>query len=109
MMKLFFVFLLASFFITSCATKEELAIRDEQERQKLVDTDKSKCISYGFTENTEGFSNCMLKLDLSRQEEKNLKKILKCERIKKQNNDPNKPSTGFWGGVLEGLAEADCD
>ena len=25
------------------------------------------------------------------------------------NNDPKKTPTGVWGGILEGLSEADCD
>ena len=51
----------------------------------------------------------LLKLDMARQEEKALNKALRCQRIKQANNDPNKQPTGFLGGVLEGLAESDCD
>ena len=42
-------------------------------------------------------------------EERALKKIVRCERIRQANNDPKRQPTGFWGGVLEGLSESGCD
>ncbi len=115
MKKIIFLLSLSILLISCAMTDAERAerqakklLKEEEKKQKIIKKDKSKCKSYGFEENTEAFSSCMMKLDISREEEKALKKILRCERIKQANNDPNKQSTGFWGGVFEGLAEADC-
>tara|TARA_B100000902_G_scaffold371645_1_gene397900 strand:- start:308 stop:616 length:309 start_codon:yes stop_codon:yes gene_type:complete len=101
----------------SCAMTEEERLKKESEsllkemekQKKIVQKDMAVCKGYGFEENTESFSNCLMQLDISRQEEAALKKMLRCQRIKQANNDPNKQSTGFWGGVLEGLSESGCD
>ena len=116
-MKKIILFFSLCILLVSCAmTDEERSERDAlkllkkiEKKQKIVKKDKSKCLSYGFKENTEAFSNCMMKLDVSREEERALKKILRCERIKQANNDPNRQPTGFWGGVLGGLAESGCN
>ena len=96
----------------SCAQMEKWALeqedREKEIQRQIVEGDKSKCVNYGFKENSEGFSSCMMRLDMARQEEKALKKALRCERIKKANSDPNRTPTGFWGGVLEGMSEKGC-
>lgn len=90
--------------------KESESLLKEMEKQKkIVQKDMAECKGYGFKENTESFSNCLMQLDISRQEEAALKKMLRCQRIKQANNDPKKQPTGFWGGVLEGLSESGCD
>lgn len=116
-MKKIILFFFLSVLLISCAmTDEERSEREAkkllkeiEKKQKIVKRDKSKCLSYGFRENTEAFSNCMLKLDISREEEIALKKIIRCERIKQANNDPKRQPTGFWGGVLGGIAESGCN
>ena len=71
----------------SCAQMEKWALeqedREKEIQRQIVEGDKSKCVNYGFKENSEGFSSCMMRLDMARQEEKALKKALRCERIKK--------------------------
>ena len=116
MLKIFSIFFVGLFLI-SCAMTEEQRLKKESEsllkeiekQKKIVQKDMAVCKGYGFEENTESFSNCLMQLDISRKEEAALKKMLRCQRIKQANNDPNKQSTGFWGGVLEGLAESGCD
>ena len=116
MKKIFFLTYLCILLVSCAMTDEQRSEREAkklfkeiEKKQKIVKKDKSKCASYGFNENTEAFSNCMMQLDISREEERALKKIVRCERIKQANNDPKRQPTGFWGGVLEGLSESGCD
>tara|TARA_B100000242_G_C42587334_1_gene277864 strand:+ start:106 stop:456 length:351 start_codon:yes stop_codon:yes gene_type:complete len=116
-MKKLLALAILSLTLVSCAMTEEERLKKEaeslskmiEEQKRIVQKDKATCKNYGFDENTQGFSNCLMQLDISRKEEAALKKVLRCQRIKQANNNPNKQSTGFWGGVLEGLSESGCD
>ncbi len=115
-MKKIFCLIFLNLFLLSCAQMNEWALQNEADRKErelemqrqIIEGDKIKCRNYGFKDDSESFSGCMMQLDMARQEEEALKKVLRCERIKKANSDPNRQPTGFWGGVLEGMSEAGC-
>ena len=54
----------------------------------------------------------MMQLDISRNEEKALKKALRCEREKQRQANKKGPSLSGWGALLEGAIDgaalSDC-
>ena len=54
----------ACLIFTACATPEQLAAQRELQRQQDMDT----CASYGFRPNSDGFRNCLLQLDIAREQ-----------------------------------------
>ena len=100
---------LAVFGCISAEEKTELRLEKEK---ALVLEDQNKCINYGFSRGTDQFSNCMMQLDISRNEEKALKKALRCEREKQRQANKKGPSLSGWGALLEGAIDgaalSDC-
>lgn len=58
---------LALLALAACVTPEEEAARAAAQRQ----VDEAKCTELGFKKETEGFSNCLLKLQEIRAQEEN--------------------------------------
>ena len=98
--------------LSGCITPEEKAQLKLEQQRKIIETDNNKCIGYGFTKGTDQFSNCMMQLDISRNEEKALKKALRCEREKQRQANKKGPSLSGWGALLEGAIDgaalSDC-
>lgn len=72
----------------ACASPAERdAARMAQDR-----ADQAECESIGFTPDTEGMANCLLKLKEIRAQEANT------EELRRSNNAPIWGPRGFWGG-----------
>ena len=82
----------------SSNNENKISLKDKQ-RNEDIET----CQHYGFTQGSNEFSNCLLKLDTTRNEILTTKKMLECENVRKDNS--NSAVTGFWGGVLLGMRE----
>ena len=65
--------------------------------------DKSTCSYYGFKEDTAGYTDCLMNLDLARKQAILTRKMLECEAVRRDNNQS--AATGFWAGVLMGARE----
>ncbi|MFW0777999.1 MAG: hypothetical protein ACN2B6_09820 [Rickettsiales bacterium] len=50
--------------LSACATPEQIAARQEAQRQADYET----CKSYGFRVKSDAFRNCLLQLDIARQQ-----------------------------------------
>ena len=116
-MKKIFRYFILSFiiiFLSSCANyraeknqlkleKEKLAL--ETQRQE----DNKTCEYYGFKKNTSQFSNCLMKLEISRKESLLAQKMLECESVRRDNSQNTaggwNNTTSFLFGVLEGARE----
>ena len=83
--------------------KEKLAL--ETQRQE----DNKTCEYYGFKKNTDQFSNCLMKLEISRKESLLAKKMLECESVRRDNSQNTSSgwnnTTSFLSGILEGARE----
>ena len=94
-------------------TAEERAQKKLNEQKAIIADDQNQCLNYGFTKATTEFSNCMMQLDMARKEEKALKKLLRCERVKQRQANKKGPSLSGWGAFLEGAMDQaeikDCD
>ena len=106
------VILFAVLLLYGCVTPEEKAQLQLEKQKTLILEDQNKCLGYGFTQGTDQFSNCMMQLDISRNEEKALKKTLRCEREKQRQANKKGPSLSGWGALLEGAIDgaalSDC-
>jgi hypothetical protein len=49
---------------SACATPEEMAAARQRQQQADADT----CASYGFRARSDAFSNCMLQLEIAREQ-----------------------------------------
>lgn len=58
------IFLLSLLFLTACATPEQIA---EKKRLQL-EQDRQTCRDYGFRPRSDAFSNCMLQLEIAREQ-----------------------------------------
>ena len=101
---IFFIF----FLIISCAEyrADQKQLEMDREKKALENQrieDISTCKYYGFKEETEGFTNCLMNLDLARKQELLTRKMLECEAVRRDNNQS--AATGFWAGVLKGARE----
>ena len=99
MKKILIIFFLIT--LSGCMSsnnENKISLKDKQ-RNEDIET----CQYYGFTQGTNEFSNCLLKLDATRNEILTTKKMLECENVRKDNS--NSAVTGFWGGVLLGMRE----
>ena len=107
-----FLVLGISLALFGCISAEEKAELKLEKEKALVLEDQNKCINYGFSKGTDQFSNCMMQLDISRNEEKALKKTLRCEREKQRQANKKGPSLSGWGALLEGAIDgaalSDC-
>ena len=110
-MKKFFVFAVC-LSLLGCISAEEKANLKLEKEKALILADQNKCLGYGFTKGTDQFSNCMMQLDISREEEKALKKVLRCESEKQRQANKKGPSLTGWGALLEGAIDgaalSDC-
>ena len=106
------VILFAVLSLYGCVTPEEKAQLQLEKEKTLILEDQNKCLGYGFAKGTDQFSNCMMQLDISRNEEKALKKDLRCEREKQRQANKKGPSLSGWGALLEGAIDgaalSDC-
>lgn len=106
------VILFAFLSLYGCVTPEEKAQLQLEKEKTLILEDQNKCLGYGFTQGTDQFSNCMMQLDISRNEEKALKKALRCEREKQRQANKKGSSLSGWGALLEGAIDgaalSDC-
>jgi hypothetical protein len=60
--------LLLLILLTACATPEQIA-----EQKRLQDEqDYNTCVDYGFRPHSDGFRNCLLQLDLARQQRREM-------------------------------------
>ena len=106
------VILFAVLLLYGRVTPEEKAQLQLEKQKTLILEDQNKCLGYGFTQGIDQFSNCMMQLDISRNEEKALKKALRCEREKQRQANKKGPSLSGWGALLEGAIDgaalSDC-
>tara|TARA_R110000824_G_scaffold390760_19_gene588034 strand:- start:4744 stop:5025 length:282 start_codon:yes stop_codon:yes gene_type:complete len=73
--------------LTACVSPAQRdAARAAQDR-----ADQAECVSIGFTPNTEGMANCLLKLKEIRAQEANT------EELRRSNNTPMWGPWGPWG------------
>jgi hypothetical protein len=56
--------LLSCLLLSACQTPEQLAMQQQMQYEQDVET----CRSYGFRVKSDAFSNCMLQLDIARQQ-----------------------------------------
>jgi hypothetical protein len=56
--------LFACLLLTACQTPEQIAAQQQMQYEQDVET----CRSYGFRPKSDAFSNCMLQLDIARQQ-----------------------------------------
>ena len=56
--------LISCLLLSACATPQEM----EAARQRQQQADADTCASYGFRARTEAFANCMLQLEIARQQ-----------------------------------------
>jgi len=109
-MKKIHIYLIILFFaLSACANnsaEKQILLKQKQEAQKLEDI--TTCKYYGFEENTNDFSICLMKLDSTRKELMITRKMLECQNVRKDNSSSG--VTGFWGGVLLAARESlACD
>ena len=103
------VILLSSFLLLfACADylSEHEKLKSQREEAKIIEQraeDKSTCQYYGFKENTTGFTDCLMNLDLARKQAILTRKMLECEAVRRDNSQS--AATGFWAGVLMGARE----
>lgn len=57
--------LISLLLLTACATPEQLA----EQRRLQVEQDRQTCFDYGFRPRSDAFSNCMLQLEIARQQQ----------------------------------------
>ena len=62
-----YIFTCSFLLLAACATPEQIAARQEAQRQADYET----CKSYGFRAKSDGFRNCLLQLDIARQQRYN--------------------------------------
>ena len=68
------------------AEQENLKLkREEAKIIKQRAEDKSTCKYYGFKENTSGFTDCLMNLDLARKQAILTRKMLECEAVRRDN------------------------
>ena len=108
MLKKFIFFLTILTFLTSCTEyrAEQKRIKLQRVEAKIIkqrSEDQSICKYYGFKENTAGFTDCLMNLDLARQQSILTRKMLECEAVRRDNTQS--AATGFWAGVLMGARE----
>jgi hypothetical protein len=106
-MKLLF-FIISFSLLANCTNflneRERIKLKKEETKiLKQKKEDKLTCNYYGFKEDTDAFSNCLMNLDLARKEQIITRKMLECEAIKRDNKESK--ATGFWAGVLKGARE----
>ena len=94
MKKLLIIFLIVLSGCASSKNENKISLKEKQRNEDI-----QNCKYYGFSENTNEFSNCLMKLDNARRHAK----ILECENVRRDNS--NSGVTGFWGGVLLGMRE----
>ena len=109
-MKKIHIYLIILFFTLNACTnnsaQKQTLLKQKQEAQKLEDI--TTCKYYGFEENTNDFSMCLMKLDSTRKELMITRKMLECQNVRKDNSSSD--VTGFWGGVLLAARESlACD
>ena len=95
------LFLILILVLTSCTkslNENEISFIESQRNEDI-----KTCKYYGFIKGSNDFSNCLMKLEISRNEIITRNKILKCENVRRDNS--NSQVTGFWGGVLLGMRE----
>ena len=102
------VLILSLLLLTSCANylAEQQKNNLERERKSLENqrlADKQTCKYYGFKENTDSFADCLMNLDIARNQQLLTRKMLECEAVRRDNNQS--AATGFWAGVLKGARE----
>ncbi len=103
-----FVFIIFLILLTSCANyfaeSEKARLQREQDKKiKQRSEDNETCKYYGFKEDSAGFRDCLMNLDIARQQLILTRKMLECEAVKRDNNQS--AATGFWAGVLKGARE----
>tara|TARA_B100001142_G_C14128021_1_gene575776 strand:+ start:339 stop:692 length:354 start_codon:yes stop_codon:yes gene_type:complete len=98
MKKLFLILLIILCSCTQTINKNKISLKEQQRNEDI-----KTCEYYGFSKETKEFSNCLMKLEISRNEILTTKKMLECESVRKDNL--NSKVTGFWGGVLLGMRE----
>ena len=94
MRKILIIFLIILTGCVSSKNENKISLKEKQRNEDI-----QNCKYYGFGENTNEFSNCLMKLDNARRHAK----ILECENVRRDNS--NSGVTGFWGGVLLGMRE----
>ena len=85
---------------------EQEKLKLQKQEAKIIEQraeDKSTCQYYGFKENTTGFTDCLMNLDLARKQAILTRKMLECEAVRRDNSQS--AATGFWAGVLMGARE----
>ena len=103
------IFLLTFFlFVFGCTNyfAEQEKIKLKKQEAKIIEQraeDKSTCSYYGFKEDTAGYTDCLMNLDLARKQAILTRKMLECEAVRRDNNQS--AATGFWAGVLMGARE----
>tara|TARA_X000000368_G_C22512993_1_gene485765 strand:+ start:215 stop:544 length:330 start_codon:yes stop_codon:yes gene_type:complete len=109
MKKIYTLLIILFFILNACTTnsvEKQILLKQKQESQRLEDI--KTCKYYGFEENTNNFSMCLMKLDSTRKELMITRKMLECQNVRKDNSTSG--VTGFWGGVLLGARESlACD
>tara|TARA_B100000700_G_C14342088_1_gene533151 strand:- start:17 stop:358 length:342 start_codon:yes stop_codon:yes gene_type:complete len=103
-----FLFLIIGMIFSSCANySEERKKAKLSEERKTIEKnradDLATCKYYGFKENTDSFSDCLMNLDIARKQAIISRKMLECEAVRRDNNQS--AATGFWAGVLKGARE----
>ena len=93
-------FIISLIILSSCVSNNEnkISLKEQQKNEDI-----RTCEYYGFTKKSSEFSNCLMKLDITRKEILITKRMLKCENVRKDNS--NSGVTGFLGGVLLGMRE----
>ena len=94
MKKILIIFLVILSGCASFNNENKISLKEKQRNE-----DTQNCKYYGFTQGTNEFSNCLMKLDNARRHTK----MLTCENVRRDNS--NSGVTGFWGGVLLGMRE----
>ena len=88
--------------LLSCQTTEE-------RRAANLSSDRSKCSSFGFKPGTDGFANCIMQQELTRESARSVRremeKAAECADLK------GTYTRGAAAGILKGFALAmnDCD
>lgn len=86
--------LAATVMLSGCKTAE-------QKRLDASRNDQASCSAYGFSAGTQLYANCMMQLDMARNEEAAAKRLIRkqAECLEAQEAARNAP-TGFAGGFL---------